>query len=366
MEEKSQMEKAAQEGEKLARETLLQMVELDVFINKVRKGDLDGVRKALDKEMPIKALGGADLVDESGHRPLHYAAAEGNVGMMRLLIEKKAGVSAATETDKKTPLHFAVKFQNLPAVELLIRYGVDTKAVDFAGKTALAYAHTQPLYCAVKHGEIVNDYVNEVNVHLKKMYNFRKALVRRPIRDEARRVAKAYGEWWLEVQAHNKQHDDNIPLPPKLGHVSINTIMKASVQKPPTVGLYVFGGDEHWSQPLTAFVKFSFTTFNDKNAVVIEDIFVNKKSRRQKIGAAMITHLFISVHRGPKRISFVYTVVDEKLEWAIDFFTAVGFVPMHPMHVPKPMRKQGLVVLAVKHCELELHKIAKARSPLSP
>lgn len=52
------MEKAAQEGEKLARETLLQMVELDVFINKVRKGDLDGVRKV--KIAPLLACAQAE------------------------------------------------------------------------------------------------------------------------------------------------------------------------------------------------------------------------------------------------------------------------------------------------------------------
>jgi ankyrin repeat protein len=54
----------------------------------------------------------------SGHIPLHEASANGNVELVKLLIDNGADVNARSD-DGKTPLDFAVEYKRDEIVDLL-------------------------------------------------------------------------------------------------------------------------------------------------------------------------------------------------------------------------------------------------------
>ena len=73
-----------------------------------------------------------DLQDKRGLTPLHWAAADGQEGAMRLLLEAGAAVDMF-DNEGMTPLAVAVENESLAAVELLLQYGADVNAAVAAG-----------------------------------------------------------------------------------------------------------------------------------------------------------------------------------------------------------------------------------------
>jgi hypothetical protein len=77
-----------------------------------------------------------------GYTPLHYAARNGNVDILHLLVENGADLEAQ-ENDGWRALHEAVVFGHLPFIqELISRYHVDINARDKNGRTALSMANS--------------------------------------------------------------------------------------------------------------------------------------------------------------------------------------------------------------------------------
>lgn len=83
-----------------------------------------------------------EKLNKSGLAPLHIAAKEGFVDVVKVLI--KAGADAqkptATAIDKLTPLMVASQFGHLSVVKLLYECGVNVEAVDKKHRTGLTHA----------------------------------------------------------------------------------------------------------------------------------------------------------------------------------------------------------------------------------
>jgi len=80
-----------------------------------------------------------DLRRADGLAPLHYAASEGHVGLIDLLIERNANINIKN-TSGATPLHEAARSGSLAAMTLLINNNADLNARDAKGNSPLHIA----------------------------------------------------------------------------------------------------------------------------------------------------------------------------------------------------------------------------------
>jgi ankyrin repeat protein len=78
--------------------------------------------------------------DAYGRTPLHIAAREGHLGAARLLLANGADVNARAATNRLTPLHQAILNNKIEMVKLLLDYRADLEAATQNGGTALFIA----------------------------------------------------------------------------------------------------------------------------------------------------------------------------------------------------------------------------------
>jgi ankyrin repeat protein len=81
---------------------------------------------------------GAD-VNKTGWTPLHYAASNGDVGIISLLLENSAYIDAESPNGT-TPLMMAAMYGTPAAVKLLLDEGADPQLKNQQGLTALQFA----------------------------------------------------------------------------------------------------------------------------------------------------------------------------------------------------------------------------------
>jgi ankyrin repeat protein len=88
----------------------------------------------------VKALiaRGAD-VNKPGWAPLHYAATNGQLEVMQLLLDEYAYIDAASPNGS-TPLMMAAQYGSDTAVKLLLEAGADALLTNELGLTAMAFA----------------------------------------------------------------------------------------------------------------------------------------------------------------------------------------------------------------------------------
>ena len=94
------------------------------------KGDQPSAEKLIKK--------GAD-VNKTGWAPLHYAASNGNLPIIALLIENSAYIDAESPNGT-TPLMMAAMYGTPEAVKLLVDEGADVQLKNQQGLTALDFA----------------------------------------------------------------------------------------------------------------------------------------------------------------------------------------------------------------------------------
>ena len=129
-----------------------------------KSGDL--IQAAIEGNMEaFKALNGSEDVnasDENGWTPLHIAAREGNVEIVRLLLAQPDLDVNAMNKWKSTPLMIAAGSGNLAIVDLLLRHprtAINMQA-EYYRRTALIEAavrgHISVVKTLVAHGANVN------------------------------------------------------------------------------------------------------------------------------------------------------------------------------------------------------------------
>ena len=95
------------------------------------KGHLDLARKLVER--------GAD-VNKTGWTPLHYAATNGHLQIIDLLLENHAYIDAESPNGT-TPLMMAAQYGSASAVKLLLEAGADGTVKNQLGLTAIDFAN---------------------------------------------------------------------------------------------------------------------------------------------------------------------------------------------------------------------------------
>ena len=95
------------------------------------KGHLGLVKKLVER--------GGD-VNKPGWTPLHYAATNGHLEIMNLLLENHAYIDAESP-NKTTPLMMAAQYGTPSAVKLLLEAGADVTLRNELGLNAIDFAH---------------------------------------------------------------------------------------------------------------------------------------------------------------------------------------------------------------------------------
>ena len=91
------------------------------------------------RELATKLIAKGADVNKTGWTPLHYAASNGHVDVIKLLIENHAYIDAESPNGS-TPLMMASMYGNAQSVKLLLEEGADSLLKNQIGLTALQFA----------------------------------------------------------------------------------------------------------------------------------------------------------------------------------------------------------------------------------
>lgn len=102
------------------------------------KNEIEAVRQLLEEDPSL-----VNAHDEDGYTPLHRAAYNNHVEVIKLLLASNGNLSAKTE-DEWEPLHCACKWESVEAASLLIQNGANVNATTKGGLTPLHLSASNP------------------------------------------------------------------------------------------------------------------------------------------------------------------------------------------------------------------------------
>lgn len=176
--------------------TSLRNPHADVLVSACERAPPGLVALLLDAGQGLKVDGNNDDPRKQG--PLHVAAECGNVGIIKLLLERGAKVDARRGPKWETPLQWAARALEKEAVEALLEGGADTQLV-CNGATALLMANRswgsvegrgQTMAALVRGGADINELGTKSRAVVNKIFaeeREKKALQIRKVRMEEKR-----------------------------------------------------------------------------------------------------------------------------------------------------------------------------------
>jgi hypothetical protein len=108
---------------------------MDIF-DAIREGDQTRIRELLDECPPAEIRSYVNRKDGLGVTALHYAAMDGQTGLITILLAAGADVDIQGN-DSLTPIHYAAQRNNIQAVQLLIEAGANVNLKSNAGHNPL-------------------------------------------------------------------------------------------------------------------------------------------------------------------------------------------------------------------------------------
>eukprot|EP00960_Hanusia_phi_P036889 752584-Hanusia_phi.AAC.1 len=158
-------------------------------------------------------MGGPNIVDEYGISPIHVAAADGNMDMVKFLLRVGADPDQATKREKRTALHYAVLNKNLTVVHYLLESEVSSDVRDVYGKTAIQYAVNEDVMREMKARNDLNVHIKKIESYFPKFYSYVGGAINRPKLQHSKEVVFAYKLYREEMKDLNYARNLDIPLP---------------------------------------------------------------------------------------------------------------------------------------------------------
>ena len=93
-------------------------------------------------EIILSHKGDPNVQTEEGDTPLHHAAFRGDRKMCKILLDSGADPNTANKTLGRTPLPYAVDYNHMNIVKLLLYKNADPMICDMQEKNAIHYANS--------------------------------------------------------------------------------------------------------------------------------------------------------------------------------------------------------------------------------
>ena len=195
------------------------------LLGAIRNGDLEMVKRLLEQ--------GADInkaTNSAGDTPLYVASEMGHVDVVTILLERGADINKATNSAGYTPLYVASEAGYEEVVKILLEKGADINKADIDGQT--------PLMIAVSYGdlevvEVLLEYGANLNVRTDEGYTVFDMLSDGPswTRSEIENLLETYQQKNVVTKNIKEYKRPNIPSLRSMAHSQLDTESTSEINK---------------------------------------------------------------------------------------------------------------------------------------
>lgn len=326
----------------------------DVLMNHVRVGDVEAVSEILADPRAV-SIGGVDLVDGWGMRAVHYAAAAGQLVMMKYLVDDcKAEPNPRTEEnpesdnfqicEKRTPLHFAAINSHDAVCHYLGNKLVNASLKDIHGNTPRFYAKDSDLKRFLKKAEESYFHLQFSNKVLDEILMQKQGEARPPMVSESGRVVLTYKEMNKDIARFNKKTGNDLPkhgIPGQSAVMRMIKMMNDANHKSKVNGgiLGIMNSSADPNYPIPVFCRFNYTTYLHEATVWITEFFVTPGLRRDRNGHTLLLHTLLHAVQGSFQIKKAVAIVHDENYMGRGFFETAGFSKEPAYRVVRKFRK---------------------------